>query len=332
MATAIMGTMLALSSCGDVEKEPRVSEDEPEAFLYDEDADTAEHSNQDESAGTDGKTSNVTDIEETQNPEKDGEAPSSEKDDEAVDDSPVPKYDGLTEEEFDSLPLSEQDAARDRARKKVTPAYESKILPEYRELYDYNNAVIGYIYIDGTVIDAPVLQTLADYEYYLHRDIDGNKSEPGCIILDADSEIGIGTREEGYLEDYEPTSVQLVHGHNMRNGTMFGSLLKYADKSYADSHAIIEYDSIYEKRSYEVLCAFYSQIYPEGSPDFKYYNWNQFGGEKEYDIWRSNIDKLALYERDVEAGYGDEYIVLSTCAYQVEDGRFAVVGVRRDRD
>lgn len=235
---------------------------------------------------------------------------------------------GLTYEEYEALSLEEQDALRDAERKKVTPAYEDSILPEYRELYDYNNAVIGYIYIDGTVIDAPVLQTLADYEYYLHRDIDGRESEPGCIILDADSEIGIGTEAGGYLEGYEPTTIQLVHGHNMRNGTMFGSLLKYADESYADRHSIIQYDSIYEHRTYEVICAFYSQIYPEDSEDFKYYTYNQLDTEEEYDHWRENIDNMALYIRDVEAGWGDEYIVLSTCAYQVEDGRFAVVGVR----
>ena len=235
----------------------------------------------------------------------------------------------LTFEEYEALTLEEQDALRAEERAKVTPAYEDDILPDYRELYDYNNAVIGYIYIDGTTIDAPVLQTLEDYEYYLHRDIDGVESEPGCIILDADSEIGIGTRKEGYLEGYEPTTIQMVHGHNMRNGTMFGSLLKYADASYADSHSIIEYDSLYEKRSYEVIGAFYSQIYPEDSNEFKYYTYNQLDSKEEYDHWIENIEDLALYLRDVPYQYGDEYILLSTCAYQTEDGRFAVFGVRR---
>ncbi|MBO4899162.1 MAG: class B sortase [Lachnospiraceae bacterium] len=236
----------------------------------------------------------------------------------------------LTYEEYEALTLAEQDALRAEERAKMTPPYESQILPEYRELYDYNNAVIGYIYIDGTTIDAPVLQTLEDYEYYLHRDIDGVESEPGCIILDADSEIGIGTAKEGYLEGYEPSTIQMVHGHNMRNGTMFGSLLKYADASYAESHSVIEYDSLYEKRSYEVIGAFYSQIYPEDSDEFKYYTYNQLDSKEEYDHWIENIEELALYLRDVPYQYGDEYILLSTCAYQTEDGRFAVFGVRRE--
>ncbi|MCR5594915.1 MAG: class B sortase [Lachnospiraceae bacterium] len=233
-----------------------------------------------------------------------------------------------TDYDDDDRMLAIQDALRDVARKEVTPAYEDRILDDYRELYEYNDAVIGYIYIDGTVIDAPVLQTLSDYEYYLHRDIDGNESEPGCIILDADSEIGIGTAADGYLEGYEPSSIQLIHGHNMRNGTMFGSLLKYENESYADSHAYIQYDSLYEHRTYEVICAFYSEIYPEESDEFKYYTYNRLESEKEYETWRKGIDEMALYERNVSSGYDDEFIVLSTCAYQTDNGRFAVMGVR----
>ena len=58
------------------------------------------------------------------------------------------------------------------------------------------------------------------------------------------------------------------------------------------------------------------------------YNWNQIDSEAEFDEWWTNISDMALYKRDVDIHYGDEIIVLSTCAYQVEDGRFAVVGVR----
>lgn len=321
---------LLLTGCGENDENAPVSVGDVEEFFDEPDeddiADLSENSVSDETdAGSEASLKKETSVVDDQS----GQTQESTDSDTSYESTAgITKYNGLTREQFDALSLEEQDRVRDTARKKVTPAYEGMILPEYRELYDYNNAVIGYIYIDGTVIDAPVLQTLDDYEYYLHRDIDGRESEPGCIILDADSEIGIGTAESGYLDEYEPSSIQLVHGHNMRNGTMFGSLLRYADRSYADSHALIQYDSIYEHRTYEVICAFYSQIYPEDSSEFRYYTYNQLDTEDEYNVWWSNISDMALYMRDVESGYGDEFIVLSTCAYQVEDGRFAVVGVR----
>ena len=304
---------LILVGCGETEDYSFSRDDVNDFLTTDEDYTGETDEPSDENTGTD-ETGAASDTDETTDETEEKEI-----------------YIGnLTYEEYEALSLAEQDALRAQERAKVTPPYESEILPEYRELYDYNNAVIGYIYIDGTTIDAPVLQTLEDYEYYLHRDIDGVESEPGCIILDADSEIGIGTAKEGYLEGYEPTTIQMVHGHNMRNGTMFGSLLKYADASYAESHSVIEYDSLYEKRSYEVIGAFYSQIYPEDSDEFKYYTYNQLDSKEEYDHWIENIEDLALYIRDVPYEYGDEYILLSTCAYQTEDGRFAVFGVRRD--
>ena len=326
--------LFVLSGCGETEDNYTVTKDDVEEFLSSEDDYEGNGSGDTEDAGpgTGVSSDSEPDLSTDSEAEVSGGTGTDVDGDTENTEGKELFIGNLTKEEYDALALEEQDALRDAERKKVTPPYESSILPEYRELYDYNNAVIGYIYIDGTTIEGPVLQTLADYEYYLHRDIDGALSEPGCIILDADSEIGIGTREKGYLEGYEPSTIQLVHGHNMRNGTMFGSLLKYASSSYADSHRIIDYDSIYEKRSYEVVCAFYSQIYPEDSTEFKYYNWNQIDSEAEFDEWWTNISDMALYKRDVDIHYGDEIIVLSTCAYQVEDGRFAVVGVRKTDD
>lgn len=320
--------VLGLTACGETEDDTITRED-VEAFLSeDDDSDAAM---QGTSTGTEADASDSS-RDQDSNDAENGDAGATSESGNTDLSEPVPEYNGLTAEQYEALPLEEQDKVRDAARKKVTPGYESLILPEYRELYDYNNAVIGYIYIDGTTIDAPVLQTLADYEYYLHRDIDGVESEPGCIILDADSEIGIGTKKDGYASGYEPSQIQLVHGHNMRNGTMFGSLLKYEDRSYAESHAAISYDSLYEHRDYEIICAFYSRIYPEDSEEFKYYISNQWDLNAEYDYWWSNISDMALYIRDVEHDKDSEYIILSTCAYQTTDGRFAVLGVRKDEN
>ena len=172
----IIATAMMLAGCGDV-SEDGFTQAQLDAFVEEDYEDASAASSPDIISTDDGTDADADDAEET-----------------SADPDRVEYIGGLTFEEYEALTLEEQDALRDAERKKVTPAYEDSILPEYRELYDYNNAVIGYIYIDGTVIDAPVLQTLADYEYYLHRDIDGHESEPGCIILDADSEIGMGPK------------------------------------------------------------------------------------------------------------------------------------------
>lgn len=206
--------------------------------------------------------------------------------------------------------------------------YESQIMEEYQGDYARNDRVIGHIIVEGTDVDCPILQKLEDYEYYLTHDIDNQDSEQGCIIMDPDSEIGIGTYSDGYLEGYEPTTNLLIHGHNMRAGTMFGALDRYASASFGEQHPYIYVDSLYEHRTYELVMAFYSKIYPPESDDFKYYRFNQADTEEEFNTWYEGISNLALYRTDVPVAYGDEFITLSTCAYQTPNGRFAVVAKR----
>lgn len=216
--------------------------------------------------------------------------------------------------------------------------YENQILEEYEELYEYNPDVIGYIVVEGTDVDCLVFQSLEDYDYYLSHDMDGNESEQGCIILDPDSEIGIGTAKDGYLEHFEPSTNMLVHGHNMRSGTMFGALDRYNREAFAKKHPYIYFDSLYEHRVYEVFAATYSTIVPmrdkehlfSDNPDevFQYYYFNQANSEEEFDAFYEALQAHALYELPVDVAYGDELITLSTCAYQVKDGRFAVFGKR----
>lgn len=240
----------------------------------------------------------------------------------------APNEAASAEASVNEVPIEELDFLHSMERKVAAEPYENKILPEFIKTYYHNKRLIGWIRMDGTDIDCPVLQSIENYDFYLTHDLDDNESEQGCIILDPDSEIGIGTKETGYLEGYEPSTNQLVHGHNMKSGTMFGALDYYAKESFANAHPYIYFDSLYEHRTYEVLLAFYSKVYPEDENVFKYYNFNQANTPKEFDDWLSEIQALAIYERDVQVAYGDEMITLSTCAYQEENGRFAVVGRR----
>lgn len=229
----------------------------------------------------------------------------------------------LTDEEQQKL-----DIENSQKRQTAAKPYEDEIRQVMLDLYTQNPHVIGYIRVEGMDVDCPVMQSIENYDFYLTHDIDGNESKQGCIILDPDSEIGIGTKENGYLAGYGPSTNQLVHGHNMKKGTMFGALDRYANEEFADEHPYIYFDSLYEERIYEVVLSFYSRVYPKEEEVFKYYNFNNAASEEEFNDWLNNISKLALYQRTVDIKYGDEMITLSTCAYQEEDGRFAVIGKR----
>lgn len=197
------------------------------------------------------------------------------------------------------------------------------------EVYVMNEDSVGWIKIDGMVIDYPVMQTPFDEQYYLNRDFNGNYSAYGCILADTDSNIGSGTLVNNYYDGTKPSTNIILHGHNMKNGTMFGSLDKFRDQNFEKSHNIIKFSSLYEDREYEICAVFLSQVYLKSQTDvFKYYQFFEANSEEEFDYFYNNIKTLSMYDTGVTAEYGDEFITLSVCAYHVDNGRLVVVGKR----
>lgn len=203
-----------------------------------------------------------------------------------------------------------------------------EILPKYKELYALNPDLIGWLSVDGTVIDYPVMQTMEDEGYYLQLDFYGEPNQNGCLILDTDSAAGTGTKACDYANGTAPATNLIIHGHTMKSGEMFGNLHLYADAEYGAGHRIIRFDSLYEEREYELIAVFYSQVYYESDNVFKYYKFFQADTQEEFDDWYENIKELSLYDTGVTAQLGDEFITLSSCSYHVEDGRLVVVGKR----
>ena len=191
------------------------------------------------------------------------------------------------------------------------------ILDEYKALFNKNKSLIGWIEIADTIIDYPVMQTL-DNEYYLKHNFNQKNDANGCIFLDCNCDVILGNDN------------WILYGHHMKNGKMFSSLIKYADKDFYEKHKYIRFDTIYEKHTYEVMYAFRSRIYNQDEITFKYYQFIDANSSEEFDSYMEEMDKLSLIDTGVTAAYGDKLLTLSTCDYQEENGRFVVVAKRID--
>lgn len=206
---------------------------------------------------------------------------------------------------------------------------QAEMLYSMSQLYELNDDTIGWLTIDDTNIDYPVMQSMEDEEYYLERGFDKEYNSNGCLIMDTDSVVGSGTKDNDYADGTLPSTNLIIHGHHMKNGEMFGNLDKYKDVKYFKDHRTIEFSSLYENREYEICAVFLSQVYLKTQTDvFKFYNFFQADTEEEFNDFYDNIKKLSLYDTGVTAKYGDEFITLSVCAYHVENGRLVVVGKR----
>ena len=187
------------------------------------------------------------------------------------------------------------------------------ILPELAEKAAQNPDLAGWIRIDGTKINYPLMYTPEDPEKYLHKDFGGHFSVGGLPFLDEECTL-------------EPSSDNLlIYGHNMQNGTMFHNLMLYEQKSFWQEHPTIQVSTLYQEKSYEVLAALYDRVYFKSEVHFKFYQFINAADANEFDEAISYFREHALYDTGISAQYGDKLVTLVTCAYHVDNGRFLVV-------
>ncbi len=190
-----------------------------------------------------------------------------------------------------------------------------EILDEYKNLYNMNKKLIGWLKIDDTIIDYPVMQT-SDNEYYLDHNINQEKDRNGALFLDKDCDV------------LKPSTNLIIYGHHMKSGRMFGNLDDYASENYYKKHSTIQFDTIYEKGTYEIMYVFRSKVYKEAEVVFKYYQFIECYSEQEFDSYMKEMAAMSLYDTGVTAQYGDRLLTLSTCDSSEENGRFVVVARR----
>lgn len=193
-----------------------------------------------------------------------------------------------------------------------------QILPEFAAIYEKNSKFAGWIKIPDTTVDYPVMKPESDNNYYLNHGPEGEKSKYGSIFLDAETDLT--NRTGNYI----------LYGHYLRDGSMFGALASYKEASFWEEHPRIEFDTIYEKGTYEIISVFLSQVYRKNEEVFKYYKYVDITSEEEFTEYVDEVKKLALYDTGKTAEYGEQLITLSTCDYWTENGRLVIVAKRID--
>ena len=200
------------------------------------------------------------------------------------------------------------------------------MLATFEELYEINNDFAGWITIKDTPIDYPVMhipgetaQNGKDF-YYLYRDFYGNLNtgdhKPGSIFVEGRCSL-TPDRSDNVM----------IYGHNMNAGTMFAGLHKFRDESFYKTHKTFEFDTLYSKDIYEIVCVFIMQIGDQYKNNFKFYNYVDFPNKATFNYFIENIRALQLYDTGIIPEYGDELITLITCTERaIPNGRLVVVG------
>lgn len=191
-----------------------------------------------------------------------------------------------------------------------------EILPEYQSLFLKNQSLIGWIKMEDTNIDYPVMQT-TNNDYYLTHNFDQQYDKNGSIFMDAGCDV------------INRSTNLIIYGHHMKSGNMFGQLDYYADETFYQKHPTFNFDTIYEKGIYQIIYVFRSQVYTEDTITFKYYQMIDINSELAFNSDMQAMSELSLYDTGVIPTYGNQFVTLSTCDHsETSEGRFVVVGMK----
>ena len=197
----------------------------------------------------------------------------------------------------------------------VPPTEPREVLPRLQEQYEKNPDLAGWLTVPGTRIDYPVMYSPDEPERYLHANFEVSYSFAGLPFLDAACDPERGNR--------------IIYAHNMLDGSMFRTLLKYQQKDFWQRNPVISFSTLYEEQEYEVVAAFYDKVYKKTDTNFKFYQFYDTSDQSRFDEAMAYYREHALYDTGVTAQCGDELITLVTCAYQTENGRFVVVARKK---
>lgn len=173
-------------------------------------------------------------------------------------------------------------------------------LPQYQALYAQNSDLAGWIQIDGTNINYPVMQSKHDPDFYLKHNFEKADSPHGCPYVQANCDL------------QTPSDNILVYGHNMKDGTMFSDLLQYKRESFWEQHRIIRFDTMTAQAEYTVMAVFRG----EAEDLFAYYQCTDTETPQEFAAYVDACKNAALYETGVTAAYGDKLLISAAAPLQ----------------
>ncbi len=193
---------------------------------------------------------------------------------------------------------------------------------KFTELYVFNNDFAGWLEIPGTGVDMPIVKG-ADNFVYLKKSFYNKKSKYGCCFVDSSNNIAELDRNT------------IIYGHNMHyDELMFGKLEIYKNIDSFKAAPLITFNTLFKDTKWKIYAVFITNGVESGDNGYVFnYIFKNLSNDDFFSKYIAQIDQRKLYTTGVDILPTDKILTLSTCCYDFEDARLAVVArMVRDRE
>lgn len=197
---------------------------------------------------------------------------------------------------------------------------QSSVQQSNRNLYLENADMVGWIQIEGTGIDYPVMQTPADPNYYLKHNFEKSYTDYGCPFMQADCDV------------LRPSDNLIIYGHNMKDGSMFADLAKYRSKDFWQAHKTVWFDTALGSSAYEIFAVIHTTVQADDADAFPFYRFVDAVAPEDFAAYVSACKARALYDTGISAEYGDKLLTLSICDNITDNGRWLVIAKQTETE
>lgn len=186
--------------------------------------------------------------------------------------------------------------------------------PRFADLYARNQDLVGWLKIENTKVDFPIVQT-KDNDYYLHRSFDKHETKYGNPFMDHSNSILPLNRNT------------VLYGHHMKTGNqVFTDLTKYRDVEQFKKTPTIQFSTLYADYTWKIYGVFLTNSRPSDDNGYVFnYIFKDLNSDESFMKYMQAIDERKLYDTGVDIKPTDKILTLSTCEYDFEEARLVVV-------
>lgn len=193
---------------------------------------------------------------------------------------------------------------------------ETKLI-DYSKLYEQNNDFVGWIKIDDTNIDYPVVKT-TDNEKYLSTDFYGKPHRLGTVFADTRATL---------TQEYQSDNV-VLYGHSAKDGSYFNDVRNYKELDYYKKHAFATFNTMYDNSDYVIIGAVMVDALDTSDRGFIYSDYVEFENQQEFDTFMNKLTERNYFVSPIDTKIDDKIITLSTCEYVFDEARMAIFARR----